>query len=371
VPDPLPIAIRSPELTAEQRQAVDRLVSFPRPVRTLGGYAGTGKSTVVAVLRRLLRGFAVCAFTGKAANVLRNKGVPASTIHSLIYRAEEVAWVDDGGRRLTSATFRPKLPRDVPCRGFIVDEASMVGRRLHDDLCSYGRPLIFVGVHGQLESVGDSGFGLLLRPDVTLETVHRNAGEVAHFADFVRRGYNPANWREHRLCSRDAVRFQTLADLGEGFDRAPDQCICAFNFTRLLFNRLMREHRGYPADRPVKGDRVMCLQNDHRLGVFNGMQGDVIAVSADQMVFRSAGKDYRVRFIPEAFNGQTRAGGRDRGGRLPFDYAYCVTCHKAQGDEWDNVLVFEQRCRRWDHARWAYTAASRARRRLIWVTMGT
>jgi ATP-dependent exoDNAse (exonuclease V) alpha subunit len=51
----------------------------------------------------------------------------------------------------------------------------------------------------------------------------------------------------------------------------------------------------------------------------------------------------------------------------PFDYAYCITCHKAQGDEWDYVMVIEERCKHWNHWRWAYTAASRAKHRLYWA----
>jgi hypothetical protein len=37
----------------------------------LGGYAGTGKTTVLLALADALPDFAVCAFTGRAASVLR------------------------------------------------------------------------------------------------------------------------------------------------------------------------------------------------------------------------------------------------------------------------------------------------------------
>jgi hypothetical protein len=53
-------------------------------------------------------------------------------------------------------------------------------------------------------------------------------------------------------------------------------------------------------------------------------------------------------------------------GPNPFDYAYCITAHKSQGDEWDDVLVIEQVCKNWSHKRWAYTAASRAKKKLRW-----
>ena len=50
-----------------------------------------------------------------------------------------------------------------------------------------------------------------------------------------------------------------------------------------------------------------------------------------------------------------------------FDYGYCITCHKAQGSEYDKVLVFEEYLRGSDHARWLYTAATRAKEKLVIV----
>lgn len=355
-------------LTAEQRAAVEHLLSFPKDVQTLGGYAGTGKTTVIKTLKARLPGFAVCAYTGKAANVLRVKGVPAIRIHSLIYRADERDVIDARGRRRTVVTFERRPPAEVACSGFLVDEASMVDRATYADLLSFGRPVLFVGDHGQLEPVSGDRFDLMASPDVTLETIHRNAGEIARFAEFVRKGNAPANWPRHRDYVGGRVRVLTLDRLDGVPD--PDAIICAFNATRVGLNRFVRDHYGLPPDRPAVGDRVMCLQNDHRLGLFNGMQGEFAAAVADEMVFRSGGEDYRVRFVPDRFNAAKAPEARDRTGRLPFDYCYAITCHKAQGDEWDDVLVLEQRCRKWDHARWAYTAASRARRRLYWVTDG-
>ena len=50
-----------------------------------------------------------------------------------------------------------------------------------------------------------------------------------------------------------------------------------------------------------------------------------------------------------------------------FDYGYCITCHKAQGSEYNKVLVFEEYLRGSDHARWLYTAATRAKEKLVIV----
>ena len=51
-----------------------------------------------------------------------------------------------------------------------------------------------------------------------------------------------------------------------------------------------------------------------------------------------------------------------------FEFAYAITCHKAQGSEFDSVVVFDEG---WlfgeDRYRWLYTAITRAKKRLIIV----
>src|SRR5262245_56600205 len=84
--DSLPLIKKAVALTVEQQDAVDYLLDLTAMVRTLGGYAGSGKTTVIKTLRRALPDWGVAAFTGKAAHVLRQKGIKdASTIHSAIY----------------------------------------------------------------------------------------------------------------------------------------------------------------------------------------------------------------------------------------------------------------------------------------------
>ena len=50
-----------------------------------------------------------------------------------------------------------------------------------------------------------------------------------------------------------------------------------------------------------------------------------------------------------------------------FDYGYCITCHKSQGSEYNKVLVFEEYLKGNEHNRWLYTAATRAKKKLIIV----
>jgi hypothetical protein len=84
------------------------------------------------------------------------------------------------------------------------------------------------------------------------------------------------------------------------------------------------------------------------------------------MVFRSDGESFDVAYEPAVFGQVKYEFDGDRNAPMPFDYSYCITGHKSQGSEFDSVLVMEQKCDLWDHRRWAYTAASRAKQLLYW-----
>jgi len=51
-----------------------------------------------------------------------------------------------------------------------------------------------------------------------------------------------------------------------------------------------------------------------------------------------------------------------------FDYGYVMSVHKSQGSEWDKIVLFEQRTKRWEddyYAKWLYTAITRSRKKLF------
>lgn len=317
-------------------------------------FVPTHNTTVIRHIAQALPRFAVCAFTGKAANVLRRKQVEASTIHSLIYKPliyenGEVEFV---------------LAESLDCEGIIVDEASMVGEDLFNDLCHFNLPIIFVGDHGQLEPVGED-LNLMSEPDFRLETIHRNAGEIAHFAEFIRKGYKPSAWR-HQSGAGSKVKFLNKWDYKNAITKV-EQVICAYNKTRAEINYYAREALGRPPG-PVVGDRVMCLRNNRLQGLFNGMQGVIKGLHGrNGMIFEAEDREYDVFYDPSVFNQVKYEFSRNRDDPNPFDYCWGITCHKAQGDQWWDGLVVEQRCELWDHVRWAYTAASRFINEVWWV----
>jgi exodeoxyribonuclease V len=348
------------KLTEEQKFVIKEILQFKKDVVKLGGHAGCGKTVVAKHLHLALPNFAVCSYTGKAADVLRKKGVKsASTIHSLIYVPE----VDEYGNTIYDGNGNPKfvLAPYLPCEGVIVDEASMVSQEIYQDLCSFGIPLVFIGDHGQLDPIGQD-MSLMKNPDYKLETIHRNAGEIAFFAEHIRKGFRASSFP-----AVNKVKYITKFQADHYLDQV-DQIICAFNKTRVQVNRKARQIKGISEDKPTVGDRVMCVKNDRVTGLFNGMQGEIVHMGpGNRMRFSSDGRMFDIYCDKSQFHKEKYDFEHEKGVH-PFDYAYAVTAHKFQGSEADAVLVFEQRCDLWDHRRWAYTAASRAKEQVYWVS---
>ena len=347
------------ELNPQQKYVLYRLwkgvTDENKEEQSLGGFAGTGKSTLIRYLFKMLGNFGCVAYTGKAANVLRRKGVPATTIHSRIYKPHF-----EGGH------IHFELVPNLDVDGLIIDEASMVPKDIYEDLKSFGVPLIFVGDHGQLEPIG-SDFNLMGNPEYKLEEIHRNAGDIARFAQHLRLGFGAQSFQPTDGTVR-LIAKETMQDT-----LSVNQIICAFNKTRVQTNNTVRQALNYGGVINV-GERIMCLKNNRNMRLFNGMQGIVKSLydgkrgakymdfEFDNMIYENIKYDVK-QFGKESNDSKTTFG---QDGPNPFDYAYCITCHKSQGDEWDKVMVFEQRSSRWNHRRWAYTAASRARDSLIW-----
>lgn len=332
----------------------------------MGGLAGTGKTTLLSMLLRSDCVDAVLCPTGKAAHVLRRKGIRAETIHSAIYKFIGEDRTDESRR--PRPMFERGEPRLKAGDTVAVDESSMVNLAMANDLRAIGVRILWVGDHGQLEPVGQDP-GIMARPDIRLETVHRQALEstITQLAHGVRVGESfPATW------SDDQVVVGHLRGLGNVVDVALehdyDQIIVGYNKVRHIINRITRQRAGY-THVVEEGDRVICLQNNRGYGLFNGMQFTVESVhridDVTAVVDISDGDRVweRVELFVGSFADVAPSDCPEH--LLQFDYAYAITCHKSQGSEWPAVMVLNCDCPHWDMNRWRYTAVTRAKERLM------
>lgn len=326
----------------------------------VGGYAGTGKSYILAFIKKLYPEFGVGAYTGKAASVLRSRGIKdATTLHSLLYNVETDYVTDD-------VVFIPKSESEIRLKykGFFIDEGSMVPKAIHDDLIKYGLPVIYFGDHGQLPPIADN-FNLMEDPEIRLEIVHRNAGDIAKFAEWLRFNRNPYEFKKS-----DVVTVVNKRQIDDDHLVSTDQNICAYNKTRVRINKKIRRLLGYDENNPVNGDKVICLKNNHSLGIYNGQQGIIKNLDIKEKFFDFDTQDsiVRVRYKENQFNEEKSVKFEEMEKDINyFDYSYCITCHKSQADQFNNLIVLSQNCELWEMNRWNYTAASRAKHNIIFV----
>lgn len=406
IPKPGP-SISGVTLTEEQDDALRDILDWTRsglPEFSLGGYAGTGKTTMLReVVERLSeRGTVkVLAPTGKAAQVLRRKGVEAETVHSFLYNFRGISRDEHTGRDLLN--FEAKRGLDERPSWIVVDEASMVNAHMARDARQHGIPILWIGDHGQLPPIGEDP-KILADPDAVLETIHRQAAgnPIIAAANKVRQGLEPRRWVQdvdERRAQGEDGEGELLVQRRRGGDSGAlvrlakklevDQVICGRNRTRHALNRIWRELDGRQFEtRPEAGDRVICLKNNRRLGIFNGetftierivdfWDGGDLARSV--LVVDLKSEDGRLFETLPVWSGQflgdrklttdeaeelalqwmAQLGDIDRIGIEAFDYGYAITCHKSQGSEWPRVLVVDEAFG--EKPRWRYTAITRAR----------
>ena len=280
------------------------------PTLTLGGYAGTGKTTLLGMLSEHLstRRIVYVSYTGKAVSVLRRKlppGAQASTIHRLLYKphqryvcketGEEIPQYDSLGYCDTHKTVRDKLTDSgleppEPCTKVtelawqenlnplegldlvVVDEASMVSERIWTDLTKWGVPVLACGDHGQLPPI-KSEFNLMAEPQLKLEEIVRQMADspIIQMATMAReRGRLPI-----RRFGPGAKKIPLAAMRKVPLDPyRGDVIICGYNKTRNDMNEAIRRQYDRTGP-PAPNDIVICLRNSYEQGIFNGMRGRI------------------------------------------------------------------------------------------------
>lgn len=388
------------------------LADKSKPFFDLGGYAGCGKTTLCGVLNGELGGDVLfAAYTGKAALQLRKKGCEgASTLHKLLYdpkdksgvrlaelqeaynRAVDTGAPDSEVRELalqlrdekkrTSVPHFIRRPREeseiTGAKLVIVDEKSMLDQQIYADLMSYGTPVLFVGDPAQLPPVQSESPLTAATEDYVLTEVHRQAldNPILRAATMVRQGD-----KNLALCD-DGERFVWCGSgrlQGDEFLRF-DQILCGRNNTRSRVNSFVARKLGYPDQYDfqsgagiAKGERIIFLRNDHEKGIYNGSIGIVqrsfYSLKDDELIIDAEvdGNDQKgIAVWPGLFCGRDIL---DAPKRVQIiDRAYGLTCHKAQGSEWDSVLINDESYVFKDDAgKWLYTALTRAKERCVLV----
>ena len=360
----------SPQQDAALKSVAAWLRASEPQVFRLFGYAGTGKTTLARHISEDVDGD-VCfaAYTGKAAHVMRSKGAKgAGTIHSLIYRSRGE---DENGPTFVlnrdSAAGKAEL--------IVIDECSMVDAEIGSDLLSFGTPILVLGDPAQLPPISGGGFFTDAEPDAMLTEVHRQAADdpIIRLSMIVREG--------GRLVAGDYGQSSVIAnnDLDQDIVLNADQVLVGRNVTRRNYNARIRELRDFGGPVPVCGETLVCLRNDRKRGLLNGSIWRVESVRNPRKgLLRyvllpedegSSRKSVTVSVNPAFFDGSAAAlplSARRRSDE--FDFGYVLTVHKAQGSQWDDVVLFDESFAfRENRSRWLYTAITRAAHRITIV----
>ncbi len=393
----------TPTLSPDQSRAHDSVLdwhgSSQTEILTMGGYAGCGKSFLMAHIAKTLKrknkklriGFA--CFTGKASLVLRGKLIAAGvldepsdfcgTIHRMIYKPVTRKGVVIRWDRVAQSEF----PYDV----IFLDESSMISADYLTDLQSYGRPIFAVGDHGQLPPVKGS-FNLMENPILKLEKIHRQAenSPIIRVSMLARlEGYIPVgNYGPGVFKTTNHSLLEQIKDPKDGM------VLCGTNRTRGRINAMMRRRLGY-SGQPQVGETLVCLKNQHQEGTYNGMVGELTAISDEcplEGQYDDKGALLCVKNCEFHYTGTVRFEKDDvtwHGAMLKsqfgasktiqehpnlgykkigglFDWGYSLTAWKAQGAEWRNVLLVEETGHMDDdlRRRFLYTCVTRASQKL-------
>src|SRR5215475_9531713 len=207
-----------------------------------------------------------------------------------------------------------------------------------------------------------------------LTEVHRQARDnpIVRLSMDIRDGKRlvPGTYGETQVVPRSALDPQRVI--------GADQVLVGRNATRRAYNARLRERRGIEGALPVAGDKLVCLRNNRRKGLFNGGLWVVKKRGVRKtgiLSLRLLPEDeVRLRALPVSVRPECFTGGIEQMEWLArkryeeFDYGYVLTVHKAQGSQWNDVVLFDESFAFPEtRERWLYTGITRAVRRLTVV----
>ena len=362
---------------------------------------GTGKSTLVKFIIEALdpepNKVVYATFTGKAAEVLRRKGNKnAMTLHKLLY---ETYPLPAGGFRR-----QPKTSLS-PYTIVVVDEVSMVPKSMIDMLLNYRVYVLFLGDPFQLPMIDKSQSHTLLdHPHVFLDEIMRQAAE----SEIIRLTMKIRAGEGFEYTKGKEIQIFKPNELSTGMLTWADQILCGTNKVRHSLNQQVRELKGFKGILQ-ENEKVIIKRNyweecnedgdalvNGSTGTLHNWKNDILTIPPRIRVSKCQVPVIKADFKPEVgasfdnitfdtnflineepcFDWRTeyQLNRIKRNTGIDFipkqmTYGYAITCHCAQGSEWDKVLVVEENFPfdRTEHARWLYTACTRASDKLVLI----
>ena len=385
------------KLTNKQEQglkiAVERYKNKEK-YTVISGYAGSGKSTLVRFIIAALdvKEEDVCyaTYTGKAAQVLLKKGNKnVYTLHKLLYKS--IPKPNGGFLR---------IPKEViPYKVVIVDEVSMAPKKLMQLLSTHNVHIICLGDPFQLPPVDKNEDNHLLDcPHIFLDEIMRQAQE----SEIIRLSMQIRHMEEIPFSNGKEVMVLPKQELNTGMLTWANQIIVGTNATRVSINNQMRQLLGR-GETPEDGDKVICLKNywddlaDNDDPLINGTIGYIYKPTIDKIKLPYFAGGQTIESLNAYFTSDSNADfgtlhmdnkmiltgkkcvdwkteykinkNEKTRGLIPkeFTYGYAITCWKAQGSEWNKVLIIEENFPydKITHRKALYTAVTRATEKMV------
>lgn len=395
-------------LSDEQKEAIYGIIN--EKISILTGGAGVGKTTVLKSLLNLFKelkiDYHLAAPTGRASKQIEEAtGAHASTIHRLL------------GWDFTKGSFMHNEENQLSGEMFIIDETSMVGISLMASLLRAIPPdahVLFVGDMNQIPPVNagnpfkdliNSGFVKTFR--LTKIFRQTEGSDIINFSNQIINGIepdfetpllNPEMWSEKKSCMfidsdffdpyksnvdypdystlhygidiKDMLRRLYMESIPKYYKEIKDiQIIIPQNVGEVgtvEINKLIQDTINPPkegkleikiADRILReGDKVIVIQNDYDYGIFNGDLGRIISVSPEE------------KSCIVEFGGEQKTIEIKRDGLLLLRLGYAISVHKAQGAEFEAVIIpMVMNFYNMLYRQLLYTAISRAKKLCIFL----
>lgn len=267
-----------------------------------------------------------------------------------------------------------ELKEETPAREaalIVLDECSMIGTKIFEDILSLGVPILAQGDKFQLPPVKAQSYFVKAKPDFELTEVHRQAKDspIIHLATLAREGktINPGHYG-NCLVTRESLQDEAMS---------ADQILIGTHETRHRINALYRSLKGYTSQYPEVGERLICKHNENKLNFLNGEQYVVTSINELQDELRielnddegnyrgiiSAHKDY---FQKDDKGKQKEPNPYTKHRKICLDFSAAVTVHSAQGSQWPTVYVVDESHKFGaDASKHRYTAFTRPSDRIV------